>query len=171
MAKKPVPGVSLDTEISTESAAELLGVTSARVRQLVASGHIARAGHGRISLRSAVAGYVRSLKESASDRTQNAAENRVRDARAREIEMRLAREERELIPQDEAQQAMMMLSTFVAQQFQGLPAQITRDMALRKQIEKNLDQAQENIAAALGKLSGFVQDGGDPPETLTKGLS
>lgn len=158
-------------EITIEQAGRLLDLTAERIRQLIKEGYIEKTRYGHTTLVSAVRGYIRFLKEKASDRTQNAAENRVRDARAREIEMRLAREERELIPQDEAQQAMMMLSTFVAQQFQGLPAQITRDMALRKQIEKNLDQAQENISAALGKLSGFVQDGGDPPETLTKGLS
>lgn len=158
-------------EITIEQAGRLLELSAERIRQLIKSGYIEKTRHGHTTLVSAVRGYVRFLKEAASDRTQNAAENRVREARAKEIEMRLARDARDLVAQDEALLAMTMLATFVAQQFQGLPARITRDMALRKVIEAELHGAQENIAAALGKLSGFVQDGGDPPETLTKGVS
>jgi len=170
MAEKP-EGPAQTGEITTEQAGRLLELTAERVRQLIKSGHIEKTRHGHTTLVSAVRGYIRFLKEAASERTQNASENRVRDARAREIELRLARDTRDLIPQEEALLAMTMLTTFVAQQFQGLPARITRDMALRRTIEAELHGAQETIAAALGKLSGFVQDGGDPPETIAKGVS
>jgi phage terminase Nu1 subunit (DNA packaging protein) len=162
MAKKPVPGVSLDTEISTESAAELLGVTSARVRQLVASGHIARAGHGRISLRAAVAGYVRSLKESAGDRTMNAADNRVRDARAREIEMRIARELRELVPLDEAEMALDILTAVYLRELAGQPARLTRDMAFRKVVEADVHGIRERLGKTASDCRRLIVEGVEP---------
>jgi hypothetical protein len=157
--------------ITLEVAGRLLMISPERIRQLNKAGYIAIPKRGFTTIVSAVQGYVKFLKDSASEKTQNASENRVRDARAREIELRLARDTRDLIPQEEALLAMTMLTTFVAQQFQGLPARITRDMALRRTIEAELHGAQETIAAALGKLSGFVQDGGDPPETIAKGVS
>lgn len=116
-----------------------------------------------------VAGYARFLKESASDRTTNAALTRAQDARAREVELRIKREERELIAQDEALLAMSMLCGIISQQLSGLPARITRDMELRRQIETETHAAQEAIATALDKLSGFVRAGGDPPAALTAG--
>lgn len=158
-------------EITIEQAGRLLELSAERVRQLIKAGYIEKTRHNHTTLVSTVRGYIRFLKEAASEKTQNAAENRVRDARAREIELRLAKDTRELIQQEEAIHAMSRLATFVAHEFQGLPARITRDMSLRKQIEAELHGSQENIAAALGKLSGFVQNGGDPPETLTKGVS
>ncbi|MEY4952826.1 MAG: hypothetical protein RL299_1250 [Pseudomonadota bacterium] len=156
-------------EIPIEVAGRLLMISAERVRQLIKSGHIEKTRHGFTTIPSAVQGYIKFLKESASDRTTNAALSRAQDARAREVELRIKREERELIPLEEALLAMSMLCGLVSQQLTGLPARITRDMGLRRQIETETHAAQEAIATALDKLSGFVREGGDPPATLAKG--
>lgn len=156
-------------EITIEVAARLLMVSAERVRQLIKSGHIEKTRHGFTTIPSAVQGYIKFLKESASERTTNAALSRAQDARAREVELRIKREERELIPLDEAMLAMSLLCGLVSQQLNGLPVRVTRDMVLRRQIEIETHAAQEAIATALDKLSGFVREGGDPPATLAKG--
>ncbi len=158
-------------EITIEVAGRLLMVTPERVRQLIKSGHIEKTRHGFTTIPSAVQGYIRFLKESASERTTNAAMTRAQEARAKEVELRIKREERELIQIDEAMLAMSMLCGIVSQQMTGLPARITRDKELRRQIETEVHAAQEAIAAALDKLSGFVREGGDTPATLSKGNS
>ena len=154
-------------EISMEVAGRLIMVSAERVRQLIKGGYIERSRPGYTTIPSVVQGYIKFLKEAASEKTQNASASRVQDARAKEIERRLAREERDLIPQEEASLAMSMLAGKVAQELAGMGARITRDMALRRQIEADVHGAQTRIAAALEKLSGFVAAGGEPPETLT----
>ncbi len=155
--------------ITLEVAGRLLQVTPERIRQLAKSGYIVIPRRGYTTIVSAVQGYIRFLKESASERTTNAALTRAQDARAREVELRIKREERELIPLDEAMLAMSMLCGLVSQQLTGLPARITRDKELRRTIETEVHGAQESIATALDKLSGYVREGGDPPASLTQG--
>lgn len=155
--------------ITLEVAGRLLMIGPERIRQLNKSGYIPLPKRGFTTIVGAVQGYIKFLKESASDRTTNAALTRAQDARAREVELRIKREERELIAQDEALLAMSMLCGIVSQQLSGLPARITRDMELRRQIETETHAAQEAIATALDKLSGFVRAGGDPPTSLTAG--
>lgn len=167
--KNAEPPKTRADEITIEVAGRLLMVTAERVRQLIKSGHIEKTRHGYTTIPSAVQGYIKFLKESASDRTTNAALTRAQEARAREVELRIKREERDLIAQDEALLAMSMLCGIVSQQLSGLPARITRDMELRRQIETETHAAQEAIATALDKLSGFVREGGDPPTSLTAG--
>lgn len=172
MAEKPASEKPARAdEISTEVAGRLLMITAERVRQLMKSGHIEKTRHGFTTIPSAVQGYIRFLKESASDRTTNAALTRAQDARAREVELRIKREERDLIQLDEAMLAMSMLCGIVSQQLTGLPARITRDKDLRRTIETEVHAAQEAIATAFDKLSGFVREGGDPPASLAQGNS
>ena len=154
-------------EISLEVAGRLLMISAERVRQLVKSGFIDRHRPGYTTIPSAVQGYIKFLKEAASEKTQNASASRVQDARAREVELRIAREQRDLIPQDEALLAMSLLCGKVSEEFAGLPARITRDVAVRKTVEAEIHGAQTRIATALEKLSGFARAGGEPPSTLS----
>lgn len=153
-------------EISFEVAGRLIMVGPERVRQLIKAGFIERTRPGYTTIPSAVQGYIKFLKEAASEKTANASVSRVQDARAKEIERRLAREERDLIQLDEATLALSMLAGAVAQELAGLGARITRDMALRQKIEAEVHGAQTRIAKALEKLSGFVASGGEPPEAI-----
>ncbi len=152
-------GEARPDEISIEIAGRLLEISAERVRQLIKEGYIQKTRHGFTTTVSAVRGYIKFLKESASNKTTNASLSRAQDARAREIERRMAREERELISQEEALLAMSQVAAAVSKEFSGLGARITRDMQLRRQIEDEAHAAQARIADAVGKLQGALKSG------------
>lgn len=148
-------------EITVEVAAALLELTVQRVRQIAAEGYIKIHRRGHTTISSAVRGYIRSLKESYSKRTQEGAAERARDARAREIEQKIAERDRKLIPIEDAELAMDLLVGVVNRELDGQAARITRDMALRRTIEADVHGAKTRIAKALAEGTGFARSGRD----------
>jgi hypothetical protein len=151
-------------EITVEVAAVLLELTVQRVRQIATEGFIKIHRRGHTTISSAVRGYIRFLKDSHSKQTQAGAAERARDARAREIEQKIAERDRRLIPIEDAELAMDLLVGAVAREFDGQAARITRDMALRRVIEADVHGAKNRIAAALAEGKGFARTGSDALE-------
>lgn len=152
--------------IKIEVAARLLMIGPERVRQLAKAGYIEIPKRGHTTIVSAVQGYIRSLKDSHSAATKKGSANRAQDARAEEIELRLRERKRELIPQEEALEAMTLLVGKVNDEFNGLASRYTRDIDERKLIEAEVDGSKARIAGALGKLAGFVSTGGETPNSI-----
>ena len=153
-------------EITIEVAGRLIMVGPERVRQLIKAGFVAKTRNGYTTIPSVVQGYIKFLKESARDGTQTASAGRAQEARAKEIELRISREERRLIPTEDAVLCMSLLCGKVSEEFGGLAARVTRDLPLRRKIESELHGAQARIAKALAGLSQFAKAGGDPPDAL-----
>lgn len=133
--------------IPISQAALLLMISDERVRQLVKQGYIERPARGRVPLVGAVQGYIRFLRDEDRRSTKSAADNRVREARAREIELRTAREAGELIPAEEAVAYTQAVVGALISRMNGLPAQITRNLDERRKIESMLDAIREEVAA------------------------
>ena len=71
-------------------AARLLMISEERIRQLVKQGYVPKSERrGYVQLVGAVQGYLKYLKEDERRSTRSAADSRVRDARALEIELRI----------------------------------------------------------------------------------
>lgn len=135
-----------DDVVSTTEAGRRLGITGQAIRNLIADGYIQRTAGG-VKSDDAFNGYIRFLKDSDRRTTKSAAESRVRDARAREIELRTAREEGELIPTEEALAYVQAVVGALISRMNGLPAQITRDLDERRRIEAMLDGVRAEVAA------------------------
>src|SRR5262245_60250132 len=71
-------------------ASELLQLSRQRLDALAREGVFKRNPRGLYDLKDVVQGYIRFLRESAASKTINAADSRVRDARAKDIEARTA---------------------------------------------------------------------------------
>ena len=112
-------------------------------------------------------GYIKFLKEAARDGTQTASAGRAQEARAKEIELRISREERRLIPTEDAVLCMSLLCGKVSEEFGGLAARVTRDPATRRTIEAELRGMRARLATALDRLSQYARDGGETPPSLT----
>lgn len=125
--------------IDTVTAAALLKITPQWVRQLAAQGWYKPIARDRWNLVEVVQGYIDSLKDENRRSAKSAAESRVRDARAAEIERRLAREDRGLIALDEAVRFVDLISGDFLQSIGGLPARITRVPRERQRIESICD--------------------------------
>lgn len=150
--------------ITIDVAARLLMISAERVRQLSKMGYIVIPKRGFTTIVSAVQGYIRFLKDEDRKNTKSAAASRAVDARAAEIELRIAEKRRELIPREEAEQALDLVVGEVNKQFTGLPARITRDVRLRREIEARLNEAKGKIAEALASGLVLAETGRDPTD-------
>lgn len=172
MAKKPVakqksPDASAFSEtdlITASAAASLLGVTTQWLRMLAADGHIPKAVRGKYPIGAVVQGYVKSLKEDDKRSNKNSSENRVRDARAAEIERRMARDDRKLIALDEALTAFDEATGHFLQSLSGIPAAITRNLNERRRIETICDAERSRLSTSFAEIASSLQTGVDPLE-------
>ncbi|XOK12638.1 hypothetical protein ACI6PO_06330 [Agrobacterium tumefaciens] len=151
--------------VSIEAAGKLLdGLTAERVRQLIKEGWIPREKRGAVRIDAAVSGYIRYLKDAAKRETKTSADTRVRDARAAEIEQRIAEKNRRLVPAEEATAAIDHIIGACAEAFASIPAMISRDVAERNRIEKHVKEAQRGVAKRLSEAAELLEKGGKLPD-------
>lgn len=147
--------------ISLAQCEALLLCTGRHVQQLVKDGFIPKPDkRGRYSIVAAVHGRITSIQAEKKNETKTAAENRVKDARAREIEMRNARTDKAVVDIDEALAIIDEILGDVRAGFTGLPARMTRDLAERNKLEAEIDDILNRAASSLVKKGATVRAGG-----------
>jgi murein DD-endopeptidase MepM/ murein hydrolase activator NlpD len=154
--------------INGAQAARLIMVTIERIRQLVKAGYIQKIGRDSYPLVSVVQGYIRFLKEEERRTSKVQADSRVRDARAKEIEQRMALRSGNLIDIEDAKAEFATFVTTSRAEWQGLPASFTRDLELRRQLETKVDEILTRIAARYEKAIALLASGGDPLEAFAE---
>ena len=147
--------------IAIGQAARLLMISDERVRQLQKQGYIPRAPkRGVVPLVGAVQGYLRYLKDEERQSSKSAAASRVTDARTREIELRIAERQRDLIPQEDARAVIGEMAAMLKAEFVGLPARVTRDLDLRRTLEQEVDASFARLAASAERARSALVTGG-----------
>lgn len=140
--------------VTLEEAAAASGYSTGWIKRLIAEGYIKRIASGDLRRVDVFKGIL-AFKNDEDRRAQKVqAESRVKDARAAEIELRLAVRRRELIPFTDAEAGFAALCGMIRETLDGFPARITRDRALRAQIERETDDALRRIserAEAVGE--------------------
>ncbi|CAH1649771.1 hypothetical protein [Chelatococcus asaccharovorans] len=155
MATASEPGiVGLNTVI------RLLGVTGERVRQLVRDGWIPKAGKDRYPLVGSVQGYVRFLQDGERRATKSAAAHSLADARRREIEVKIAREERGLIDIDEHVDVVDSLVEMFVDGLGGLPAAASSDDRMRERLDRSCADLAGKLRDRSAKRLGELQETG-----------
>lgn len=145
--------------ITTVQAARLLMLSDERIRQLVKDGYIPRVAQGRFNLVTVVQGYIRFLKDDGRRSSKSAADNRVRDARAAEIERRMAREDRDIIMLDEAMAAYDFATGLYLASVSGLPARMTRNASERRRLEAICDGERQRLADRFAEGASALPTG------------
>lgn len=149
--------------ISVDVAARLLRVSRRRFFQLVSDGWISKDPAGEYTIVGVVHGALDYRDDQLKRAQKNEADNRLRDARAREIELRTARQEGELVPIDEANAIMHQIVGRMVSLLASVPARVTRDVRLRRQIEDAIDEVRSQLSKELVKL-GEEYGRGPPPD-------
>ncbi|QRI61818.1 hypothetical protein JQ506_12960 [Shinella sp. PSBB067] len=153
-----------DTVITLAHAGDMLGISRKRVSQLVQDGFIQRSGRGTTTILAAVRGYTRYWQERAAEKTKSSADARVRDARAAEIEQRIAERGRKAVRADEATAAIDYVVAACKRALAALPAMITDTPAERVRIEKVVRAAERGIARRKEEAEKLLKDGGKLPD-------
>lgn len=132
--------------VTIDVASRLLMLTPVRIRQLVAEGHIPKAARNQYNLVGLVQGYIKFLRDEDRRSTKNAAENSLKVARQREVELRIAVQTRALIELSEHYEIVDELLGLLIAGLSSLPARVTKDIALRRTIETECDRIRSDLS-------------------------
>lgn len=134
--------------ISTEVAARLIMATPQWVRRLTLQGWIKKQGKDQYRITDVVQGYITFLKDESRKLSQSAAGAKVLEARAEEIRLRNAQRHRTMIRegQEAAIAAIDEIAGPLKSDLLAIPARLTKDLALRRNLE-------DAIEGALGAMS------------------
>ena len=103
--------------------------------------------------------YIRYLRDARASNTKTAAATRVQDARAREIELRMAKDAGTLYAAEDVEAAIADILGTYRSELTGVPAASTRDLTVRATIEKHLNDAIERARASFEKLRDDLRSG------------
>ena len=146
-------------------ASRLLMVSEQWIRDLTRQGFIPKCEkRGFVQLVGAVQGYIRFLKDQDRRSSKVASESRVKEARAREIELRIAERERDLIPLEDALADMAELVGMVRSETAGLPARLTRIIDERQKIESEINGFLIRLADRAAEKAASLEAGRSYPE-------
>ena len=147
------------TEVSGKTLASVLGLTDRWVRNLEKQGVFSRVGRGQYDLTSCVPAYIEWRVKAEAAKAAQPSGDRVRDARAAEIERRMAREDRDIIALDEAMAAFEDATGAFVQTLSGLPARITRNQGERRRIEVICDGERQRLTTRFEEVSTSLRTG------------
>lgn len=151
-------------EVSTADLAEVLGVSERRVQQLASAGVLRRQRHGEWVLPESVQAFVEHKVQSEIRRlTKSSAvgADRLKEIKARREELKLAREERELVPLADAIFAMDQIAGTVGLEVNNIPARYTRDLDERDRLQVEIDAVLETVASRIQKCGAALRADSD----------
>ncbi|GJE27959.1 terminase small subunit [Methylobacterium organophilum] len=156
-------------EVSTEDLAEILGVSARRIQQLASAGVLRRLTHGEWLLPECVQAFIEHKVKSETARAGKAAANggdRLKEIKARREELKLAREERELVPLADALFAMDQVAGTLALEVNNIPARHTRDLDERERLQVEIDAVLSTVADRIAERGAALRADRDlgPPE-------
>ncbi|WP_245471133.1 hypothetical protein [Bradyrhizobium genosp. SA-3] len=146
-------------------------VSPERIRQLSKEGWIEKQGRDQFLLVDVVQGYIRFRNDSDRRAQKSAADSRVRDARAREIELRNAVREGRLIEIDEAMAIVEEMIGLFRAETAGLPARVTRDLQFRKTIETAVNDILERVADIAAERGRAVAEARAASEAVASSIA
>lgn len=165
MAKKPKTAQAKKPQRKSDlgaSAAELgrhCDITRTRVGQLETEGVFKRNAHGRFDLVPNVIAYIRWLRDENRRGSKAAGVSRAQEARATEIERRIAREDGQLVEAEDVLALVTEIVSGTVAELRGVPAASTRDPETREAIERVLNGAFDRCRARFEKLSADLRSG------------
>lgn len=148
-----------DGRRSVHLAGEIIGKSAQWVRKLIEWGYIVKQPDGMVLERDVVLGYIRFLTDEQRRASKSQAESRVRDARAREIELRIAEREGRLAELGDLEGVLDEYIGTMRAELAGLPARVTRDLVQRRTIEAAIDDILHRCAAASRQALALLAPG------------
>jgi hypothetical protein len=149
--------------ITLEQACRLVMLSNERIRQLVKDGYIPKPAKNSYPLVGVVQGYIRFLRDEDRRSSKTAAESGLKAARQKEVELRIAERSRDLIDVREHSDIVDEMAGMFVAGLSALPARVTKDMAMRREIEAGCDSIRNDIAALAAEKARDVGAGGPAP--------
>ena len=154
------------TYYTTPRMAEAFGISHQRVAQLRDEGVLSYDGKNRFHRDNTTRAYATWQRNQLKSLHTNTSEGRVREARATEIEIRTAERSRKLIAIDEALESNAAVCGYMRTEFGGLAARVTRDLVLRRDIEKAVNDSFARIASRCIEEARYLETGRVPVDAV-----
>lgn len=133
-----------------------------RVGQLEAEGVFSKSVGGGFALDKCRTAYIRWLKDENRRGSKASGASVFQQARTREIEQRMAREDGKLVPIEAVNAAIDQIVGTFRSELSGVAAASTRDLELRQTIDGNLNAAIERCREGLSSAEIDLRAGRDP---------
>jgi hypothetical protein len=146
-------------ECNSDTGSKLLMCTPQWFNQLVRDGWIKKLGKNRYRVVDVVQGYIKHLQDENRRAQKSAAASRVQDARAAQIEMLTARDMGKLVDVDDVLTWQSEILGALRSELTGVPAATTRDLAVRAEIEKQINAAVDRSRTAFEEAWSLLQSG------------
>jgi transcriptional regulator with XRE-family HTH domain len=130
----------------TATLATVMGVSAARVSQLARDGWFKEIKRGVWNWQDACNGYIRYLRDEDRRSTRSQGDSRIRDAKARDIEVRTLQRLSRLIPLEVYENMIDNFAGVVRTEFAGLATVCSRDLTMRRIIERQVNDRLRRIA-------------------------
>lgn len=114
-------------------------------------GWVQQVSRGKWNLSELLRGRENQRKDTEGQASKSASASRATDARTREIEFRIARQEGKFVPVPEVDEFFDELTGEFLTMLSGLPTRITRNKRERDRIEAIVDQERARIADRFAK--------------------
>lgn len=144
---------SLPETVSGEELAQLLNVDIRTVRNLAMTGRITRLDRNRYELVESVRGLIAAAKKSSKNSALEREQAAILAGKRKLMELRLAEEDGRLIELAESLDLLSEVVGTLRASLEGVPAKITRDIALRSAIKNEIDAALTKAAAKFEALA------------------
>ena len=145
---------SLPVEMKIDDVADFLGITAERIRQYQKIGACPRGTkRGVVPFRETVCGILSALRDANRQITASPSSERVRLARASEIEKRSRDEKSRANADGRLRRGDDMVFGALKSALVGIPANVTRDLSMRLKFENAVDAALEKAADQIDAFS------------------
>lgn len=142
-----------------------LGLTMRRVQQLRDEGVLVLAEtRNQLKFPESVQAYLQFKIAGVERQAQSSSADALRDRRAEEIAIKIAKQERDLIPLEEAVAAVDGMAGVFLESISGLPARMTRVPRERQRLEQICDEERLRLSDRFAERSTALRTGVDPSE-------
>lgn len=148
--------------VTAGQAARLLMLTPRRLRQLAEAGHIPSAVRGRYPLAAVITGYLRFLRESIERVAENNAGASLASAKEREMRLRLAQREAQLVDTVDVEAFHKFSSSLYRRELDGLAKAVSSDPIVAGQIDAALTAALDRFDKRFAEALPKFKRGDDP---------
>jgi hypothetical protein len=145
--------------LEAEKMAGLLEFSADYLRQLERAGRFAKLSHDRYSPPAVIKGVLAHMRDDARRINKTSAQTRVQEARAKEIELRTARDEGRLIEIESVEAVFADILGAYRSELAGVPAAATRDLAIRETISAALESAIDRCRARFAAAAEAARNG------------
>ena len=150
----------------TSSLSICFGLTGARIGQLAREGWFKQIERGRYNWKEACAGYIRFLRDEDRRSSRSSSDSRIKDAKARDIEIRTMQRLGRLVPLEVYEEMIDSICGSVRSEFAGMAATVTRDLNLRRMIEREVNARLHRIAELAMAHAIRLETGSSPADAV-----